>query len=94
MPAGTAVWLACHCRPVRRFLSKRLIVYLGKISFGLYVFHLLGLWFASGISSNILIKLPLALALTISMATASYFWFERRFLAAKEKLAVVPSRPI
>ena len=76
------------------------LVYLGRISYGLYVFHYLAL-----ILTDKLLKrfpnghairggLPLALLLTVIFAALSYRYFETRFLRIKERFAKVPSRPV
>ena len=66
----------------RRF---RLPIYLGKISFGLYVFH----------AAAIEIAGPLvALPLTITTAALSYRYLETPFLRLKERYALVGSRPL
>lgn len=71
------------------------IVYLGKISYGLYVFHLPILIAVRHIHFLILpAKLVVALALTIVVASLSYKWYESPFLRLKERYEVVPSRPV
>jgi peptidoglycan/LPS O-acetylase OafA/YrhL len=84
------------------------LIYLGKISYGLYVFHvwaiylavyLLGLLlhmaFDQGATPLRLVALKdlLAFALTILMATASYKWLEKPFLKLKHRFEVIRSRP-
>lgn len=81
--------------------SHPALVYLGKISYGLYVYHLLCLnisallyhgwtnhvsWFA--------LHWATALALTVLMASASYRWLEAPFLRLKDKFTYVSSRPV
>ncbi len=81
----------------------RPLVYCGKISYGLYVFHvfwiqmvksLLGVLGAvpSGRLSYPATYLTLALGATLLTATASYELFEKRFLRLKDRFAVVASR--
>jgi peptidoglycan/LPS O-acetylase OafA/YrhL len=75
--------------------------YLGKISYGLYVFHLLCLY----ISAHLLGGYPrsfrqfavfwrLGLAMTIVFAALSYKFLESPFLRLKERFAYVSSRPV
>jgi peptidoglycan/LPS O-acetylase OafA/YrhL len=76
-------------------------VVLGRVSFGLYVFHETGFFFADemckqlpGLSwpwSLVANKL-LALAFTIPLAMASYHFWEKPFLQLKERFTVVRSR--
>jgi peptidoglycan/LPS O-acetylase OafA/YrhL len=86
-------------------LPRRLI-YLGKISFGLYVFHILFLVvayfilrpFAShfdfyyGAAVLFFAKYIVAFVPTLLAAWLSYRYFERPFLALKRQFAVVPSQ--
>jgi len=78
----------------------RWLVYLGRISYGLYVFHVLGLL----ISDNVVLKQTASLAryalrvgvafgLTGAMAAISYRWIETPFLRLKQRFTYVLSRP-
>jgi len=76
------------------------LVYLGRISYGLYVFHLLGLKLADVIGAHAsfgsrLVKGQglLGFLLTLAMAMISYHALEKPFLRMKERFAHVPSRP-
>jgi len=76
------------------------LVYLGRISYGLYVFHLLGLKLADVIGAHssfgtLTIKGQglLGLLLTLTMAMISYHALEKPFLRMKERFSHVPSRP-
>jgi peptidoglycan/LPS O-acetylase OafA/YrhL len=82
-------------------------VYLGKISYGLYVFHMLGLQVVYLRLEDLARHLPLlarplvwdltqvslALTFTVAAASVSYRFYERRFLTLKERWAFVRSRP-
>jgi peptidoglycan/LPS O-acetylase OafA/YrhL len=91
------------CLPMKGGRGHRFLVYLGKISYGLYVFHVLWLGVSrhvvarvlhgGGLSSQ-LAAMALALALTIASATVSYRYFESPFLRLKKRFTVVRSRPI
>jgi peptidoglycan/LPS O-acetylase OafA/YrhL len=70
------------------------LAYLGKISYGLYVYHFFAIrlfeqksWF--GRSGMML----LAFALTVALAAVSYRWLESPFLRLKKRFTWVPSRP-
>jgi peptidoglycan/LPS O-acetylase OafA/YrhL len=81
------------------FLKNKQLLYLGKISYGLYVIHEFGLWCASHIvhpakPSAKVVELGLGLAFTVLFAAASYRWLESPFLRLKERFACVPSRPV
>ena len=72
------------------------LLYLGKISYGLYVFHLLCLMFVQtktplGYSK---IGLVASLALTIVVASLSYRLLERPFLRLRKRFTLVANRPI
>jgi peptidoglycan/LPS O-acetylase OafA/YrhL len=67
-------------------LRQPAIEYLGKISFGLYVFHVAALRIAG--------SAVMGLALTVLAAALSYRFLEAPFLRWKGRLARVESRPI
>lgn len=71
--------------------SWKALIYLGQISFGLYVFHLIALRVAVLITHRapMLVVAPVALTLTIALAALSYRCFERPFLQLKSRLATV-----
>ena len=82
-------------------LRSRPVIYLGRISFGLYVFHELPLRIGDYLfpkynesPSQMLGRFVFGLALTVPIAAASYQWLELPFLRLKRKrFTVVPSRP-
>lgn len=89
-----------------KFLSTPLVIYLGKISYGLYIFHLLILSAIYHFSQKILGSLsqvnstnqPLyffsGLLITILLSIASYTFLEKPFLRLKKKYVFVKSRSI
>ena len=79
----------------------RPLIYLGKISYGLYVYHVLALRLIglalggkAGTPARFLFYWFGGLILTIVLASASYRWLESPFLRLKEKFAAVKSRPV
>ena len=89
--------------------SFRSMVYCGRISYGLYVFHIMAFLLASAfvtrwgfltghhsfgdLAIGLALKFAVAFGLTLSMAALSYELFEKRFLALKDRLAFVRSLP-
>lgn len=86
-----------------RAIRNRLLQYLGKISYGLYVIHM-SIWLLVGhflkeygTRENLGGRLEtagIALAITIVVASMSYKWLESPFLRLKERFTHVHSRPI
>lgn len=73
------------------------VVYLGKISYGLYVFHQIILMLVSKIPAGRFerpIHAGIALAIAIVVAALSYRYFETPFLRLKQRFEVVRSRGI
>jgi peptidoglycan/LPS O-acetylase OafA/YrhL len=78
------------------------LVYLGKISYGLYVFHEIGMSLshfvrqAVGLESHtptlFLLNVVLSLAFTIFLAALSYKYLETPFLQLKKRFTFVESR--
>ena len=111
----TMVAIGCACLFLgflgmpHQWLSKHL-TYLGKISYGLYVFQMLALDFTWKLALYLFSDLGVlsppsavvrslliettALALTIFLAIASYRFLEQPFLRIKQRFAVVESRTI
>ena len=80
--------------------SNRVLIYLGRISYGLYVFHVLGLLISDYTvhdqTANLFryaLRVVVALAATIAMAAVSYRWLETPFLSLKQRFTHVLSRP-
>ena len=92
-----ALFLAVCGTPIK----WRPLIYLGKISYGLYVYHVLALGVVgralggtAGTPLRFLVYWWGGLFLTIALASASYRWLEIPFLRLKEKFTVVKSRPV
>ncbi len=84
-----------------RALQRRPLLFLGRLSYGLYVFHLMPV----GLFSKAYLRLqpyhlqlavaPLALAVTVCVAWLSFRFYESPFLRLKSVLAPQPvSRPV
>ena len=73
------------------------LTYLGKISYGLYVFHDLSLQVCLRISQHFALPTGFravgAAVLTLGLAMLSYRFFETPFLVLKDRFAVVRTRP-
>ena len=81
-------------------LTIKPLVYLGRISYGLYIFHGAALVIAMHIvpaSSNVIFW-PLfsivAFFLTLAASAASYRWLESGFLRAKSRYEVIRTTPV
>jgi peptidoglycan/LPS O-acetylase OafA/YrhL len=82
-----------------RFLRNPTLLYLGKISYGLYVLHEFAHFCAirlvhASTPGMVVAQSIVGLALTIVLAAASYRWLESPFLRLKERFAHVQSRPV
>jgi peptidoglycan/LPS O-acetylase OafA/YrhL len=77
-------------------LSNPALVYLGKISYGLYVIHEFGLLAAEKAMGGHMDAKSTAvgLLLTIALAAASYRWIETPFLSLKKRFTYVSSRSV
>jgi peptidoglycan/LPS O-acetylase OafA/YrhL len=87
--------LAINPKPIFS-LENKLFNYLGKISYGLYMFHPLAIVCAIKLclllsyAHNILLY-PLALAIAIMLSAFSYRFFEKYFIAKKTKYSTIIS---
>ncbi|HET6930919.1 MAG TPA: acyltransferase [Candidatus Acidoferrum sp.] len=82
-----------------RVLTNSWLTYLGRISYGLYVYHAAGLLVAWHVFRGNSVKIYAAYALTgfgltVLFSALSYRWLESPFLKMKERFAVVRSRPV
>ena len=82
-------------------LENKIFDYLGKISFGLYIYNPLVIYFLSifllNDNTNKILKTilfsTLTFCLVILVSHISYFYFENRFLKLKNKYITVQSKP-
>jgi len=75
------------------FLTFEPFVYLGKISYGLYVWHILALETTAMVFPQFL-KPLVGLGLTIFLGFVSYRFYESKFLKLKTKFSRIASRPV
>lgn len=110
-PLFFIVLLGCLCLffSVLQLPAGRLqkpFIYLGKISYGLYVYHLLCLGAVHAVVKHLArsmvlnehvgeaVTMVIGLAATIAIASLSYRFLESPFLRLKERFTVVRSRPV
>jgi peptidoglycan/LPS O-acetylase OafA/YrhL len=102
LSAGCLILSSVAAAGTAPLLSWKPVVFLGKISFGLYVYH----WFVLTLQKKFLpidgfAKTPLTwfmflvilFAGTTVLSVLSYYGFEKRFVRMKERFELVKSRP-
>lgn len=81
-----------------KVLSIKLAIYLGEVTYGLYVFHIIGFHVASPIFSkfhitifglNYFLYILVSLIITLGLATISYYCYERPFIKLKNKFTAI-----
>jgi peptidoglycan/LPS O-acetylase OafA/YrhL len=95
---ATAILYAC-LGSRSRLVRSDWVVRLGKISYGLYMLHFIGLLFMLDLLHprwgwQLLATKALGLVMTVLLASASYRWVESPFLRWKDRFATVLSRPV
>jgi hypothetical protein len=87
-------------RPSRGWKLSQPFVYLGRISYGLYVFHVLGLMISDyaiphqGASlGRFLYRDAVGFAITVALSAISFRWLETPFLNLKQRFTHILSRP-
>ena len=93
LACGCLVWLMLYNVRIESLLRYPPFPWLGKISFGLYVYHLLAIYLASRFLTDALTSV-VALALTVVFAALSYCFFEFPFLKLKQRFTKIVTRPI
>ena len=84
---------------INRILGSTPMRYLGKISYGLYVFHVVALAFVVAVLNRMAIYDPVAIAVaglivTIAISALSYALYEKPFLKLKRRFTRIASRPL
>lgn len=91
--AASVVCLSMYCRwrPLVRVLESRIAAYLARISYALYIYHMLMIWGWMNDGSTLeryLFKRPVSLALTFAAAHVSTFWWERHWQTLARRLTL------
>jgi peptidoglycan/LPS O-acetylase OafA/YrhL len=103
LPGCLCLFFSCLQLPAGRL--QKPFIYLGKISYGLYVFHVLWLGVAKDLIKHFvgghlsplpsqLSAMAIALPATVATGMISYRYLESPFLRLKKRFTVVRSRPI
>ena len=86
---------------IKNFLSNKTLVFLGKRSYGLYLYHLLGngvallvIKYLPALPGNHLAAFLYSLIFTIVVSVISYQFIEKPFLIWKKKFEVITTRPV
>ena len=86
------IYCVIHEKFMVRFLEMPWLRYLGRISYGMYVYHLALIWFVWNLVDDVTksdmtvwIKPAIALPVTILIATLSYYFLERPILSLKDR---------
>lgn len=76
-------------------LENPVFNYLGKISYGMYMYHtvavVIGVKISHSFNNSNFVSYPISYALTILVSTLSYEYFEKPFLTLKDKFTTVKS---
>jgi peptidoglycan/LPS O-acetylase OafA/YrhL len=86
---------------LRGVLAYPRLVWLGKISYGLYMYHEIAFWISERVSTFLgwfpnkeVLETIGTFGLTVGLAAASYYLYERPFLRLKRAWTRVLSRPV
>jgi peptidoglycan/LPS O-acetylase OafA/YrhL len=97
LAAGAILYACLHSRNL--LVRGDWVVQLGKISYGLYMLHLIGILIMLSLLHpvwgwQLLATKALGFVMTVMLAWASYRWIESPFLRLKDRFATVLSRPV
>jgi peptidoglycan/LPS O-acetylase OafA/YrhL len=97
LAAGAMLYGSLYSRS--KLLTGAWVVRLGKVSYGLYLLHLVGLLLAKSVlhpvsGTALLATKAVGFVLTLILAFGSYRWVESPFLRMKDRFARVLSRPV
>lgn len=95
---AAALTISALHEPWLGFLASRPMRYMGKISYGLYVFHFMGIEIGRRVAVKTdggwWVQAVAALLATMLLSVLSYELFERHFLKLKRRFETVHSRPV
>ncbi len=74
--------------------SPEPLVYSGRISYGLYVFHIPAIALVTSRVPMAWMAAPLSLAVAYGLAAISYRYFETPFLLLKRRFELIPTRAV
>jgi peptidoglycan/LPS O-acetylase OafA/YrhL len=109
LASALLIYSAIYSRKLAKFFSMNALRWLGKISFGLYIFHMMVAQLIRFIMDHYLaahlqwrhhpiviwaLSFVIAFVVTVVCAAISYYGFEKHFLKIKSKFTVIPSRAI
>ncbi len=80
---------------IKKILRSVPLLYTGRISYGLYVYHPICFWLSKQFfkTDNIGVSMALAFIFTYIIASGSYYLFEKRFLNLKKYFEYKNSKP-
>ena len=100
LTSAAAILLLLQGRFLASLFENRCLTFIGKISYGLYVWHLgilhlffTVLWPAEPHSLIGLLRFIAILMTSLAFASASFFGFEKFFLSLKDRLPIARSAP-
>lgn len=101
LSSGLLIWASLNFRPseMKKFAP---LIYLGRISYGLYVFHLMAIrlamlafvYFSVAEGYFTIWRFVAGLLISITVAVVSYKFLEKPFLKIKNRLAFIQSKPV
>ncbi len=96
LSSAALVFYLVNAARVPRLFENRVLVYLGKISYGMYIWHVAVLyamwhvwpdWTVHRAAPKSLLLLATYVALVVAIASLSYYGFEQFFLRLKDRVA-------
>ena len=76
---------------IKRILLIKPLAWIGKISYGLYLWHYLIFYTMRGLGFRHIVTMTIGTGVTFLVASASYYFLERPFLKLKNRLTPTPS---